>query len=240
MSNALNAGAIDVVILCGGMGTRLQHVLKDKPKPMADFQNRPFLELLIDYVAKFGFKRFVLCSGHKGDFIKEYFDIKEDGKSYVISQEAFPLGTAGAIKNALPAIHSDVFLAMNGDSICPIDLNSLLSFHGSKNALASVVLAHLEDTSNYGSVSLGENDAIMSFDEKQDSPNSGWANAGIYIFNKKVLDHIPAGKKMSLEQEVFPSLTGKGLYGFTSTSQLLDIGTPERLEQARKYLTHFK
>lgn len=236
MSRDLDANIIDAVILCGGMGTRLQGVLNDKPKPMADFNERPFLDLLIDYVGNFGFKRFILCSGHKGDLIKEYFEKKDDGKIYVISQETSPLGTAGAIKNAESEIKRDVFLAMNGDSFCPIDLNSFLNFHYSKNALASVALAPMEDARDYGGVALGENDEIISFDEKTNASTSDWVNAGIYIFNKKVLDHIPPGKKVSLEQEIFPSLTGKGLFGFTSQSRLLDIGTPERLERARQLL----
>ena len=239
MNKGLDANAIDAIILCGGMGTRLQSVLSDKPKPMADFNDRPFLDLLIDYVGNFGFKRFVLCSGHKGDLIKEYFEKKDGGKTYVISQEVSPLGTAGALKNAESAITTDVFLAMNGDSFCPIDLNSFLNFHCSKNTLASIALAPMEDAKDYGRVALEENDQIISFDEKANAPSPDWVNAGLYIFNKTILGHIPTGQKVSLEQEIFPSLIGKGLFGFTTQSQLLDIGTPDRLELARKILIDF-
>jgi NDP-sugar pyrophosphorylase family protein len=237
MSNGLDPGTLDVVILCGGLGTRLQSVLKDKPKPMADFNDRPFLDLLIEYVGRFGFQRFILCSGHKGDFLKEHFEKKNDGRTYVISQESSPLGTAGAIKHAESLINGDIFLAMNGDSFCEIDLISFINFHHSKNALASVALAPMENTSDFGGVTLGENDGIISFDEKTNTPSPGWVNAGIYIFNKTVLDRIPADKKVSLEQELFPELAGKGLFGFTTQSRLLDIGTPERLERARQLLT---
>jgi D-glycero-alpha-D-manno-heptose 1-phosphate guanylyltransferase len=240
MSSDFDVNAIDVIILCGGMGTRLQSVLHNKPKPMADFNDRPFLDLLIDYVGNFGFKRFILCTGHKGDLIKKHFEKKDDGKSYAISQEASALGTAGALKNAESAIHSDIFLVLNGDSFCPVDLNSLLSFHSSKNALVSVALAPMEDTSDYGGVALGDNDKIVCFDEKSNTHTSGWVNAGIYAFARKALDHIPAEEKVSLELDIFPSLAGKGLFGFTSQSQLLDIGTPDRLEQARKFLIDLK
>lgn len=237
MKRSLDTAIVDVVILCGGMGTRLQNVENDKPKPMIDFNKRPFLDLLIDYVGNFGFKRFILCSGHKGSHIKEYFGNKNDGKTYYISQETTPLGTAGAIKHAETAITSDVFLAMNGDSFCPIDLSSFLSFHYSKNALASVALAPMKDALDYGGVTLGEDNEILSFDEKPATPSSGWVNAGIYLFSKKLLHQIHAEQKVSLEQETFPSLTGQGLFGFTSQSRLLDIGTPERLELARKLLS---
>lgn len=236
MRNTFEASTIDAVILCGGLGTRLQSVLKDTPKPMADFNDRPFLDLLIDYVGRFGFQRFILCSGHKGGLIQEYFENKNDGRTYIISQETSPLGTAGAIKLAEPLITSDVFLAMNGDSFCEIDLTSFMDSHHSKNALASVALSPMEDASDYGGVTLGDNDAITSFDEKKNTPSSGWVNAGVYTFNKSVLDRIPADKKVSLEQELFPSMAGNGLYGFVTQSQLLDIGTPERLERARQLL----
>ena len=185
MKQSLNTATVDVVILCGGMGTRLQGVENDKPKPMIDFNKRPFLDLLIDYVGNFGFKRFILCSGHKGSDIEEYFEKKSDGKTYRISQETTPLGTAGAIKHAEAAITSDVFLAMNGDSFCPVDLNSFLSFHYSKNALASVALAPMKDALDYGGVILGEDDKIINFDEKSTTPSSGWVNAGIYMFSKR-------------------------------------------------------
>lgn len=240
MSRTLNAGVIDVVILCGGLGTRLQNVLKDKPKPMADFNDRPFLDLLIEYVGRFGFQRFILCSGHKGDAIKEYFENKNDGKAYAISQETSPLGTAGAIKHAEPMINSDVFLAMNGDSFCEINFTSFMNFHHSKNAPVSVALAPMEDASDYGGVALGANDTIIRFDEKKSTSPSGWVNAGIYLINKSILDRIPTGEKVSLEQELFPSIAGHGLFGFTTQSQLLDIGTPERLKRARQLLTELK
>jgi D-glycero-alpha-D-manno-heptose 1-phosphate guanylyltransferase len=240
MINNFDVNAIDVIILCGGMGTRLQSVMSDKPKPMADFNDRPFLDLLIDYVGNFGFKRFILCTGHKGDLIKTHFEKKDDGRSYVISQETSALGTAGALKNAESAILSDIFLVMNGDSFCPVDLISFLSFHSSKNALVSVALAPMEDTSDYGGVALRDNDEIICFDEKTNTPTSGWVNAGIYAFTRKALDHIPAREKVSLEMDIFPSLAGKGLFGFGSQSQLLDIGTPDRLEQARKFLIDLK
>ena len=236
MNNRLDPDALDTVILCGGLGTRLQNILKDKPKPMADFNDRPFLDLLIEYVGRFGFKRFILCSGHKGDPVKEYFKDKNNDKTFIISQETSPLGTAGAIKLAGPLIKSNIFLAMNGDSFCDIDLTAFIDFHYSKCALASVALVPIEDTRDYGRVVLGNDDEIIRFDEKSDTPASGWINAGIYIFNKSFLESIPVGKKASLEKELFPSITGKGLYGFATQSRLLDIGTPERLELARQLL----
>ena len=235
MDPRLQTAVTDVVILCGGMGTRLRGVEKDKPKPMVDFNGRPFLDLLIDYVGGFGYKRFILCSGHKGNLIEEYFKQKKDDKTYQLSRESRPLGTAGAIKHAEAFITSDTFLAMNGDSFCPVNLNSLLDFHYTHNALTSIALVPMKEALDYGGVVLGEENRIERFNEKT-ATSSGWVNAGIYIFRKKILDRIPAGKPVSLEKELFPSMIGQGLFGFTSESRLLDIGTPERLELARTLL----
>ena len=94
----------------------------------------------------------------------------------------------------------------------------------------------MEDSSDFGGATLEENNTITNFDEKKSVSSFGWVNAGAYIFNKSILSRIPANEKVSLEKELFPAMADNGLFGFTSESQLLDIGTPERLERARKLL----
>ena len=85
----------DVVILCGGAGTRLSAVVADRPKPMAEMNQRPFLDILIDYFAAFGLKRFILCAGHMSQVIKDHYSKKEGSLKFIISEEKTPLGTAG-------------------------------------------------------------------------------------------------------------------------------------------------
>ena len=91
----LTPGKIDVVLLCGGFGTRLKTVVHDRPKPMAEINDRPFLDILIDYVSDYGFKRFILCTGHKGDVIRKYYEAKNTQKIFLFSEEKEPLGTGG-------------------------------------------------------------------------------------------------------------------------------------------------
>ena len=143
---------IDVVILCGGLGTRLRPVLKNKPKAMAEIGNRPFLDLLIEYISSFGYKRFVLCLGHKSNYIENYYKNKKDSLEYFFSIERDPLGTAGAIKNAEPLIKSNPFLGFNGDSFCPANLKNLLKFHNSNKSIASIALVSKQEPGCYGSV----------------------------------------------------------------------------------------
>ncbi len=125
---------MDVIILCGGLGMRLRDVVGDRPKSMAEISGRPFLDILVDYVARYGFTHFILCTGFKGDLIKRYYKNKRGRLIFVVSDEDQPLGTAGAIKNAESFIESDMFLVLNGDSLCEIDIEDFIKFHIGKGA----------------------------------------------------------------------------------------------------------
>ncbi len=227
---------IDTVILCGGLGTRLQNVAKGLPKPMVDINGKPFLDLIIDSLASFGFKRFILCSGYKSKIIAEHYRQKNDGLEYVLSEEAIPLGTGGAMVQAKNLITSKVFLGLNGDSICQIDFKEFLKFHLEKKANVSIALTSVDDPQDYGSINLNENQEITGFNEKSSlRSGAGLVNAGIYLFNLQSIDSFPSQKKLSLEYDVFPAFVGSGLYGYVDPAQLFDIGTPQRLDIMRKY-----
>lgn len=228
---------IDVIILCGGLGTRLGSLAQGIPKPMVEINDRPFLDILIGHVASFGYKRFILCAGHKSEVIEDYYSRKNDGLTYAISKEIEPLGTAGAFKNAEKLIKSASVLGMNGDSFCRANLKDFLGFHFSRSARASIVLTSLEDSRDYGAITLNAQQEIIQFNEKHSAgQGSGLVNAGIYFMERNIIEQIPAGKKLSLEYDIFPSLVKKGFFGFTTTQRLFDIGTPERLEIAKNNL----
>lgn len=226
---------MDVIILCGGQGTRLREVIDDRPKSMVEINGRPFLDILLDYVVRHGFSRFILCTGFKGDWIKKNYQNKRGGLTFVISDEDQPLGTAGAIKNAESLIESDLFLVLNGDSLCEIDIEDFIDFHIRKGALISVAVTRMESRAEYGVIRLDKNQKVIRFGEKIPARGNGLINAGIYVFAKKILEEIPAGQKLSLEYDLFPAILYKGLYAYVTERRLLDIGTPERLELARKY-----
>lgn len=229
-----NPATTDVAVLCGGAGTRLSPVLKDRPKPMVTIHDGPFLDILIGHVARFGFQRIVLLAGFKGEVIEEYYGARKDNLDYVVSREPEPLGTGGALKFAEGLIQSDPFLLLNGDSFCAADLAGFLDFHSENDAMASLILSEVEDASEYGSIDLDGDHRIQGFREKQ--PGAGLINAGIYAFDQEIMQQLPAGKSVSLEYELFPNLIPKGLYGQTTRERLFDIGTPERLEIARNHL----
>jgi len=226
-------GEIDVAVLCGGLGHRLRAAVPDRPKPLAEVGGRPFLDMLVEYVSGFGFRRFIMCTGYKGEMIEEYFAGRGDFE-VLFSHEEKPLGTGGALKNAEALIKSPVVLVLNGDSICNMDMGEFLGFHFENNALASIALVATEKEADYGAVTIDAEARITSFSEK--APGASLINAGVYIFRKEALALIPSGRQYSLEEELFPSLLDRGLYGFVTGGKLIDIGTVERYARAPEFL----
>jgi NDP-sugar pyrophosphorylase family protein len=227
---------IDVVVLCGGKGTRLRSVIRDRPKPMADIGGKPFLAELLDYVAKYGFHRFILCAGYKAQDIRSFFE--RYGRNYEVefSEESKPIGTGGALRNALPFIHSDMCLVLNGDSFCAVEYEKLLIFHAVKSALVTIAVSRMKNAGEYGRVIIARDGAVKAFEEKATETRDGWVNSGVYVFNKSIVEAMKEKTMLSLEREVFPMIVGNKLYGFKSSTKTWDIGTPERYVWAQKNL----
>lgn len=225
----------DVLILCGGQGSRLKKIVYDRPKPMAEINGNPFLDILINQVASYGFNRFILCTGYKAEFIEDYYHTSEKQIEIVFSKEKTPLGTGGAIKNAESVIKTSPFLVLNGDSFCPVDLKLFVDFHKNKHAHLSVVVTRADNNVEFGSLLLDESKRIIRFEEKATNELS-YINAGIYLFEKEVLSNIPENTKFSLENELFARLIGSDFFGFETEEKLIDIGTPVRYEEAKKYI----
>jgi len=226
---------IDVVVLCGGIGSRLAEVVNDRPKPMAEINHQPFLDILIDYFTGFGFRRFVLCAGYMSEVIQDYYDQKSSMVELIISYEHTPLGTAGSVKNAEEFIQSDPFLVTNGDSFCSVNLAEFYNFHSSRQALLSIAVVESEETADRGLVTLDSLQRIVSFEEKEQAQKQGYVNAGIYFFQKELLSSIPANIKYSLEYDLLPGLTNHRSFAFVSREELIDIGTPQRYERAKEH-----
>lgn len=230
---------IDVVILCGGMGTRLGGAVGDCPKSMVKINQQPFLDILINYFSGFGFRRFILCTGHKSQVIRDHYSRRKEHLEFVISNEQTPLGTAGAVKNAQRFIDSDTFLVANGDSFCSVDLAQFHNFHLEKRSLMSMVVVESKDTADYGLVLLDDQNKIVGLEEKKQEQSSGFINAGIYLFQKEILSTIPAGAKYSLEYDLFPKMINSNCNAFVTGERLIDIGTPERLKLAKEFFNTY-
>ncbi|MBI2033739.1 MAG: NTP transferase domain-containing protein [Candidatus Liptonbacteria bacterium] len=230
---------IDAVVLCGGLGTRLQGILPGRQKVVMKVGSQPFLGTLLDRIFSQGVGRAVLCVGHLKEQVIDYILHKKIKHSewgeIVFSEEEKPLGTGGAIKNAESKITSDHFFVMNGDSWIEggIDLHKLHDFHKKKNTLATVVLARPRKEKDYGAVFLKEDGKIGGFNEKANENRTHFMNAGVYLMEKKSFELMPEGP-FSLENDFFPKLVGGAMYGFPVEGELIDIGTPERYRLANK------
>jgi len=230
---------VDVVILCGGMGTRLKAIVDDKPKPMAEIDKRPFIDILIGHISTFGFQRFILCAGYKAESIQEYYKNKKCRVEILIEKEQELLGTGGAVKNVRPLIGSNPFLVLNGDSFLDMDLCKFIEFHLGKKALLSIALINAKDTKSYGSIETNSSDRIVKFCEKEEKSQESMINAGIYLFNREIFSLMPSDKNFSLEYDFFPKIVGREFYGYLAKGFFIDIGTPERYMQAKQLLKDF-
>ena len=228
---------VTAVILAGGSGTRLRPVVSDRVKPMAEVDGRPFIEFVLDEIAAAGVESVVLCTGYKAAHLEETLGAHHGGLRLEYSVEASPLGTAGALRLALPALSHDPVLVLNGDSYCTSELETFLDRHRARKSEASVMLVHVDDTREYGSVELDDEDRIIAFREKSSDAGAGWINAGVYLLSPDLIATVPAGRPVSIEKEMFPAWVSRGVYGYRSGGKLLDIGTPERYASASHFFT---
>jgi len=225
---------ITTVLLVGGMGTRLRSVVPATPKPLASVGGRSFLELLVRQLRSQGIGRLVMCSGYLADQIEATFG---DGRTWDVaieySREQQPLGTAGALKLAQCHLQEvDEFLVMNGDSFLEIDFDQLVRFHRERKGLASMAVVPVADTGRYGTVRVDSTGRVLGFTEKAGASGPGLINAGVYVFNRAIFEHIPEGP-VSLEKNVFPFILDRGIYALEQRGMFIDIGTPEDYARAQ-------
>jgi D-glycero-alpha-D-manno-heptose 1-phosphate guanylyltransferase len=228
---------VQVAILAGGVGSRLRPAVSDRPKALANIGGRPFLTYLFDQLVAAGVRDVVLCTGYLGDQIPMIFGESYDTLRLNYSQESIPLGTAGALRAALPLFKSKVVLVMNGDSYCEANLKEFWGWHSRQHANATLLLTKVSDTHRFGRVRVGTDGTVKHFEEKSSGSGPAWINAGIYLLNRHLLTEIPVNRAVSLEREIFPAWIGRGLYGFRSEARFVDIGTPEAYGSAQTFFT---
>lgn len=239
---------MQALILAGGLGERLRSIVNDRPKPMARLGEKPFLEHQLEFLKRHGVNHLVMCVGYRHQQILEHFGSGDCWGVHIdYSVEAELLGTAGAIKQADQYI-TGAFFTLNGDTFFDVNLGDFIKFHELNKSMreryvGSIALARVREVGNYGLVCLDRNNRVLRFIEKQesnanDNDGSNWVNAGIYIFEPEILDHIPGGKKVSIEREIFPTLLEAGfvLGGYRAEGAFIDIGTPDGYYKFQAYI----
>lgn len=228
---------MQAIVLVGGEGTRLRPLTNSVPKPALTLVDRPFLAYMIEWLAGHGVTEVVLACGFLPGVLEEALAGEEERAGVTIRfvTEPQPLGTAGAIRFAADALGDDLddcFLALNGDVLTDLDLGALLRGHRDSGAAATIGLHPVEDASAFGLVHCDEGGVVREFLEKTGERAPGEVNAGMYVLEGSVLELIPAGRKVSIERDVFPRLAGEGLHGVLLDGYWVDIGTPQRYLQA--------
>ena len=223
------AATTDAVILVGGKGTRLRPLTNSIPKPMLPVAGAPFLEHLLARIKEAGMTRVVLGTSFKAEVFEEHFG---DGShlgleiEYVVEEE--PLGTGGGIRNVLDHLRYDRAMVFNGDVLGGTDLQAVLKTHVEQEADVTLHLLRVSDPRAFGCVPTDADGRVSAFLEKTEDPPTDQINAGSYVFNRSVIEKIPAGRPVSVEREVFPGLleAGARVFGHVDQAYWRDMGTP--------------
>lgn len=227
---------MEVIILAGGLGTRLRSVVNDVPKPMALVNNKPFLEYILKWLSIYNINKIIISAGYKADCIKSYFgsSFKKIPIDYVVEDE--PLGTGGGILKALGLTSDENIMVVNGDTYFPIDIDIFLSEHMRLNGKITIALKEMTDFDRYGSVSVDNNFNIYKFHEKLFIQH-GLINGGIYFINKKFIQDSSLPMKFSFEKEVLEKeVVNKKIKGIQFNNQFVDIGIPDDYHKANQLL----
>jgi D-glycero-alpha-D-manno-heptose 1-phosphate guanylyltransferase len=231
-----------VIILAGGLGTRLREAVPDLPKPMAPINNRPFLEYQMDYWIDQGINHFILSVGYLKDVIINHFGVNYKDASIEYAEEFKPLGTGGGLLMASKNL-TKPFLVINGDTFMEVDLAALYDFHVYKNSSWTFSLFRTGQFDRYMGMDIDLNDEILSIRPKKQQL-SGLANGGVYLIDPNALHSLKykTGVKVSLEDELLSDYISKGgrLFGKEFKGKFIDIGIPSDYHQAEKIVTQWK
>ncbi len=224
----------EVVILAGGFGTRLSHVLGNVPKPMAPVYGKPFLTYLLLRLEEAGARHVILATGYRHEVIERYFGNRYRTLRISYSREERPLFTGGAILQASRMVEGDDFLVLNGDTLFDIDFEVLCTFHTQCGAGVSLALREVDDTARYGAVRT-DGDCVVAFQEKDVSAGAGVINGGIYAIRRNWLQGLDMPEKFSFEKEVLQAMAGtQCFYGMAFRDYFIDIGVPEDYYRAQR------
>jgi D-glycero-alpha-D-manno-heptose 1-phosphate guanylyltransferase len=225
-----------IIILAGGLGTRLRSVVADLPKCMAPVNGKPFLDYVINYFLQQGITDFIFSLGYMHEVIEAHLNNQYPTINIQYSIEEEPLGTGGAIKKACSLSKNKNVFVTNGDTLFKADTAALQSFHKQKNADCTLALKPMENFDRYGVIELNEDDSIKSFREKK-FYEEGLINGGLYMLNIENFLSESFPEKFSFETAYLEKFyTQRKMYGLVQDEYFIDIGIPADYEKAQKEL----
>ncbi|QDT99934.1 nucleotidyltransferase family protein [Gimesia aquarii] len=230
---------MEAIVLSGGLGTRLRSVVSDLPKPMAPISGKPFLEYQLNYWITQGVDRFILAVSYKSECITQYFGNSFRGVPIDYSFEDQPLGTGGAIREAMQYLSKqDIFLLLNGDTFFDVPLSELKDFHKSYNATLTFSCYEMEKNERYTGILIDTNNKVTALNAEVIVGNqqSIKINGGVYLVDCEAIKpyFVDQDKKHSFEQKILPSLVADhNAVALTHHGYFIDIGIPSDFERAQ-------
>ena len=226
----------ECIILAGGLGTRLRSEVSDLPKCMAPVAGKPFLHWVINYAIQQGVTRFIFSLGYLHEKIEDYIATDYPTLDTKFSVEKEPLGTGGAINLAIQLCKEENVLVLNGDTLFEVNNKVLFDTHIKQDADCSLVLKPMVDFDRYGSVTINENEEIVSFEEKK-QVEKGLINGGVYLIKKDAFVKIDFPNKFSFEKDFLETyLNELKFIAVVNDGYFIDIGIPEDFKKANEDL----
>ena len=227
---------MEVIILAGGLGTRLRSAIGNEiPKCMAPVNDKPFLWYLLKYLTRYDVSRVILSVGYLREVIYKWIDeVKEEFPfAFDYAVEETPLGTGGGIRLALSKASTEDVIVLNGDTFFDVNLTHLLDEHQNMRGALTIALKPMVGFERYGAVELSSDSHITAFHEKAYC-KAGLINGGVYVINRSQLPMTEQPENFSFETAVMEKQCELGnLYGVTSDGYFKDIGVPEDYAQAQ-------
>lgn len=227
----------EAIVLAGGLGTRLRSAVPDLPKCMAGVAGHPFIFHVISYFLGQGVDRFVFSLGYKHETIEQYLADAFPQLDYEISLEDSPLGTGGAVYQALALTRNANVLILNGDTLFKVNVGEVAAFHEHRHAECTLTLKPMKNSDRYGVVEIDAGGRISSFREKKYYAES-LINGGVYALNTAGFAARKFPQVFSFEKDYLEKFyAGADIFGIVQDEYFIDIGIPEDYQKAQSDLT---
>jgi len=231
---------VKAVIIAGGFGTRLRPLSCTRPKHLFPIGGKPLLDWTLERLTKKGVNEVIFAVNYLSEAFVKHYGKSAYNMNISYCHESRPLGTGGCVKNAEDLIgHDKSFLLLNGDILSKLDYSKLVAQHVKNGGTATMALHRVRDPSRYGVAELAEKNRIERFVEKptRAKASSNLINAGVYALSPEIFKCIPAGRRVSIEREIFPTLARDGkLFGYRFGGQWIDIGEPSDFMKGNRLL----
>ena len=226
------------VIMAGGEGTRLRPLTRTTPKPLVPVVRRRCIDYSLDSLSRAGVTEIIVTTSYKAEMIVDALEATDvPGLSMLFSFEREPMGTAGGVAKVAPFLDG-TFIVMSADVLANVDLAAMVDLHREKGAHATMALTTVENVSEYGVVALDDDQRIERFQEKP-APEEAFSdliNAGIYVLEPHVMEHVPEGRMFDFSKNLFPILleNDQPMFGHVLDGLWMDIGRPRDLIMANQ------